>query len=262
MLCLVAAGLAYYAMTRAATSAPVPPLPARSERAFVPPPARVDAGIQPIPTAPSSNRAPGTAPNAANRTLPSKAPAANREQPAAGRQPGQGRGPRGDRPRDPALHAKFTLMRVFRNIGRLEDEGRSPLTPVQAKAILAIMTPLRAQEKLTATQAADVLAKLEAQLTTAQRDAIAQMRGRRPGGGAGGPRPEGPPPAPNDTERAVRPGGAGGPGGESHGNRPGQSGAAMAEMNPFNPPEEHPMSARMAERWQAIFDALGEKVQQ
>ncbi|HEX2948798.1 MAG TPA: hypothetical protein VHV83_04415 [Armatimonadota bacterium] len=84
----------------------------------------------------------------------------------------------------------FALVRLFTGIGRLEEDGQHACTPAQAKAILALMTPLRSQATLTPQQALRIQTKLEAILTSAQKDAIANAR--RAGGPQGfGGRPQG-----------------------------------------------------------------------
>ncbi|MHB9133024.1 MAG: hypothetical protein ACYDBB_18305 [Armatimonadota bacterium] len=173
------------------------------------------------------------------------------------------------------FQAKFSLMRLFSGIGRLEEEGKTPLTPAQAKAILAIMTPLRTQKTLTAAQAEETLKKLQAELTAEQRDAIDQMRRDRPAR-RGGERPQGGPP-PNGMVEGKSPegpgprpnGGMGSPDGSPPGGRdgsrqpdagrPGMSPEEMKNMNPFNPSGDNPMAERMAQRQQATFDALEAK---
>jgi hypothetical protein len=145
--------------------------------------------------------------------------------------------------------AVFSLVRRVMGIARLEEEGQQPLTPQQAKSILALLKPLRTQATLTGAQATRVLNDLNALLTSAQREELDSAGERRPQGDrpVGGPqnmegrRPSGPP-----SER--RPGGMRGPG--------------MMEGNPFNPPADNPMAARMAERWQALYAALEAKAKE
>jgi hypothetical protein len=180
-------------------------------------------------------------------------------------------------------------MHLFRGIGRLGDDGDNPLTPAQAKAILAILTPLRTQKTLTSTEAEGVTKRLEAELTPAQLTAV-QSRSMR-GGGPGGPGGPGGAPAggaprqrgifpsngaggagaqPGAAGGASRqrggfsPNGAGGPGG-----RPGAAGGPPRFVIPenYNPfytknTDDNPMAARMAERMQDAFDALKEKAAQ
>jgi len=167
------------------------------------------------------------------------------------------------------LRPKTELMRLFQGVGRL-DELKAPLTPAQAKAILVVINPLRKQAILSADQAAKVLPELQAQLTKAQQDAIAQApRNRMRRGGAGRPggnQPGGPnaagnnggePPRAPGTDgppRRRRGDGEGGPGG----GEPGGFFAQMETMNPFNTSGETPM----ADRYKAIFDALEAKAHQ
>lgn len=176
------------------------------------------------------------------------------------------------------MRAKMELPRLFRNLGRLE-ELKEPLTPAQAKAILAIMTPLRTQKTLTNDEAKKVLERLQAQLTPAQKDALAQSRERRGRGGDGGRRdpggntagPNAGAPAPGGS-RAGR-GGDGAPGGGAPrrsgpdgtnprgpgGGDPAEFAKRMETMNPFYMDGDNPMAQRMAERYQAIFDMLEAK---
>jgi len=183
--------------------------------------------------------------------------------------------PGGDRPRD----ARFTLMRTFHNIARLDEDGKAPLSSAQAKAILAVMTPLRSQATLTADEAAKAQTKLDAVLTTAQRDAIAAMPrfggggrgGQQGGGGRGGPGGAGnggTTPTPGlFTPRSSQHGEQAPAGGEqpapAGGRPPGQGrmfgGGMPANFNPFNPPKDSPMAERMNARLQTTFDALQAK---
>jgi len=237
---------------------------------------------------PANNSSGGTTP----RTVtPSKPNAVGEEPPS--RPPFAERGQGG--PRDSAfakLRGKFELMGLFRGLGRLDDL-KAPLTEKQAKAILAIMNPLRKQATLSPEEADKALAKLKAELTKAQLDALAQaarermMRGG-PGGGPGGRQRDGAPPnaagngggmppsggdsAPGSGDMPRRRGdggpggggpgggapGGGGPGGGPGGRGGGGFGAQMETMNPFHPGDD-PMSQRMAERINAVFDELEAK---
>jgi translation initiation factor IF-2 len=214
-------------------------------------------------TSPRAGTTPAPAANTGAANPPGGAPFA-----------GGGRG----QPRDPAafekLRGKMELGRLFRNVGQLE-ELKAPVTAKQAKAILDIMNPLRKQASLSPEEADKALAKLKAQLTKDQLDAIAQAASERmsrrggeggapgPGGGArrggwdGAPRPGGGAPgdgAPGGAPGDGAPGGA--PGGRGMGG--GGFGAQMETMNPFNP-GENPMAQRMAERYNAVFEALEAK---
>ncbi len=191
------------------------------------------------------------------------------------------------------MRAKFELMRLFRRVTRLAEDDNTPLSASQARAILAIMTPLRTQKTLTSDQAASVSKQLEAQLTPEQRAGMEQMSNRRGGGGPGGSGGTGAPNGAqaqggrNDRQNGTpaqgdRPGGqngtqaqgdrgawGGGPGGgapggtsggdSQNGGRPRITPEEMAKMNPFNPSGDNPMASRMAERTNAAFDTLEAK---
>ena len=95
----------------------------------------------------------------------------------------------------------FQLARLAGNIERLRDEGKAALAPSQAKAVLAILQPLRARESLDETAAREALKKLQHVLTDEQRAAINSMpppeHQFRQGGPPPGPPRSGPPPGPN-----------------------------------------------------------------
>ena len=169
--------------------------------------------------------------------------------------------------------AAFSLMRLFHGIGRLEEDDKTALTPAQAKAMLAIVTPLRKQPTLTPEQATRTRKQLEAQLTAAQQDAIAQAAPGRQGGrgGAGVAGANGPPrhegaaegqpgaaPGRDGQGGGWRPGA--GPGGAGPGRRgAGMFAGGMDNFNPFYTSGDNPMAGRMAQRMQATFDALAAK---
>lgn len=227
----------------------------------------------PAPTSPEATKSPASATVSPTGQAPRHFSAMG--QPGAQGGPGQGR----HRP------PSFALMRMFRGIGRLEEDGKTPLTPQQAKAILAVMTPLRTKATLTPEEAEKARTQLDAQLTQAQRDAIAQaaqnrggwgggQRGGFGGGQAGGPggqagAPGGAPSSvPGPWQGRVGGGQTGGPGGQAGapGGAPGGPGGGRGmgapmdpNMNPFNPSGNNPMAGRMAERNKAIFDALEAK---
>lgn len=113
-------------------------------------------------------------------------------------------------------------MRVTRQISGLNGDKKHALTAAQAKKVLAILKPLRAKTKLTATEAKAIRAKLNAVFNNAQLDAMANSRG---GFGRGGQRPVGGQGGPGGPGR----GGPGGPGGQ----RPDFNSAAMKDFNPF-----------------------------
>ncbi len=201
--------------------------------------------------------------------------------------PGQSpRGPGGAGGRGEHRMGAFALMRLFRGIGRMEEDGKTPLTPQQAKAILALMTPLRSKEKLTPEEAEKVRTQLDAQLTQAQHDSLKQAEQNRGGwgggqrGGPGGAGPGGQQGGPGGSGQGRggeggRSGGQGGPGGwQGRGGGQGAPGGAGApggpggrgpmremdpNMNPFNPPANNPMASRMTGRLKEVFDALEAK---
>lgn|GEM_PF-2437875 len=212
------------------------------------------------------------APNAVGEEPPSRPPFAER-----------GRGGPRDMPGFEKLRGKMELSGLFNSIGQL-DELKTPLTEKQAKAILAVMNPLRKQATLSPEEADKALAKLKAELTKEQLDAIAKAReqmmrggmGGRPGGGQRGGAPPnaaengGRPPrnadgAPGADDTPRRRGGGergtgsvgGGAGGRGGGN-PGDILARMETMNPFNPGDDE-RSQRRAERINTVFTALEAK---
>jgi len=164
-----------------------------------------------------------------------------------------------------SFRATFGLLRTFQGLGTLE-EGEAPLTTAQAKSILALMEPLRVQKSLAPQEVTSTLEKLEALLTPAQREALEEIRHRRPGGGgrtsaAGGPGE----PGPNEV-RPQRPAGSAPPfGGTGSRQRPTggwefrRPGMDMENMNPFNLDSDNPMAQRMSERIEAVFDTLKAK---
>ena len=198
--------------------------------------------------------------------------------------PGAPGGDGGERRMRP-MQGTFALVRGFFGIGRLEREGKTPLTPAQAKAILAVMTPLRTQPTLTPEQAEKVLAQIKAQLTKDQLTAMeTPRRWARPGGvgGPGGAGGQGGAGSMNNPGGMNRPDGqhrpdrtAGMNGGQPpamrEGDRPrghwsppgggGQPGAPpvrIVNFNPFNTKSDNPMN----ERTVAIFTALEAKAKQ
>ena len=130
----------------------------------------------------------------------------------------------------------FQLMRLVGNIGRLEKENKNPLTQAQAKAILAILQPLRKQASLDETAAKDVIKALQAILTDKQRTSISALppkRQFRRGSPSQGPPPSGPPPNPNQ--------------------RP------MGGFNPLNPPTGGPMGQSGVTEVDKLLDVLKKK---
>ncbi|MGC8861993.1 MAG: hypothetical protein ACP5R5_04360 [Armatimonadota bacterium] len=130
----------------------------------------------------------------------------------------------------------FQLSRLAGNIGRLDKETKFSLEPDQARAILAVLTPLRKQTTLDQDQARSAIKELQKILTDDQRSAISSMapehRFRREGGG---------------------------PGGSPPGPRPSFDLKAMENFNPFNPPKDSPMYERSKKRWDDLFAALEKK---
>lgn len=138
----------------------------------------------------------------------------------------------------------FMLSRMAANIGRL-SESKAPLTPKQAKAVLAVLQPLRKKTSLTQDEAKDSTKKLKAVLTEKQLTAIGKMKPEHRFGGPGG---------------QGRPGGQGGQGRMPQ-MQPGQGRprfdmSAMKNFNPFNPPKGTPMAERGAKRMNDLFDDL------
>ncbi|MHB0939024.1 MAG: hypothetical protein ACYDCO_24715 [Armatimonadota bacterium] len=244
-------------------------MPEVTPSAIVPP----NTTALPPKTTPKSEKNPASPPIAA-----SPAPAGTSAKPNPATAKPANKPPSGDRPRNAAfeqMRAKMELPRLFRSLGRLE-ELKAPLTPAQAKTILAIMTPLRAQKTLTNDQAEKALEQLQAQLTKAQKDALAQARERRGRGGDGGQRGPGrenagpnagrPAPGPWAGRDGGGAPGGGNPSGPGGGNPRGPGGGDPAEfakrmetMNPFYAESDNPMTQRMAERNQEIFDMLKAK---
>ncbi|MCE5197950.1 MAG: hypothetical protein ABFD54_06720 [Armatimonadota bacterium] len=166
-------------------------------------------------------------------------------QPTAGGPMG---GPMGSPMGDPGQFAElqkshqyaFQLMKLVGNIGRLESDGKSGLTPQQAKAVLAVLQPLRKRESLDETSAKEAMKALQAVLTDKQRSAISALppehkfhRGSTPPGPPPTGTPSGPPPA-------------GGP-------------KAMKGFNPLNPPAGGPMGQPAGKGVERLFENLEKK---
>jgi hypothetical protein len=145
----------------------------------------------------------------------------------------------------------FQFSRLVGNVGKLDGETDTPLTKDQAKQILAQLEPLRTVASMTQDEAKDNIKKLQAILTSEQRDNIAKMKvpTRRlngPGGsggqGGGGQTGAG----------AGATGAAGGQGGNS------QRGGGFkmeANFNPFNTTGNE----RAAKRYEKLFSALQDR---
>jgi hypothetical protein len=130
----------------------------------------------------------------------------------------------------------FQLSRLASNIGRLDKETKSPVTPDQAKAILAVLTPLRKQESMDQEGAKAAIRSLQKVLTDDQRNAISTM-------------------APEHRFRSA----GGSSGGRPSGERPHFDMKAMENFNPFNPPKDSPMYERSKKRMDDLFAALEKK---
>ena len=130
----------------------------------------------------------------------------------------------------------FQLSRLVGNIGRLEEDSKTPLTSKQAKAVLAVLTPLRKQPTMDQDQAKAAIRDLQKVLTDDQRSAISTMAPEhrfRSGGGQSGQRPSG--------------------------QRPRFDLKAMENFNPFNPPKDSPTYERTKKRMDDLFAALEKK---
>lgn len=155
----------------------------------------------------------------------------------------------------------FQLTGMVGGIGRLEAGTKAPLTPAQAKSILAVINPLKAQDTLTQDQAKEALRSIKEVLTEKQLNEIAATqqqrsfgRGNGGAGGTGGAPGGGGPGA----------GGAGGgPGagrqGGGRGNRPAFDPVAMKNFNPFNQKAGAPTMGRGGNRMQQTLDAIEAK---
>jgi len=159
-------------------------------------------------------------------------------------------------------------------LAECERSKNTELKPAQAKSILAVLTPLRKQPKLTQDQAKGAIQKLQKvfdakQLAAVDRSVQASQQrrggfggpggGGPGGGGPGGPGGAGRPPGgggpggPGGPGGAGRPPGGGGPGG---GGPPAFDPAAMKDFNPFNPDKKSPMYDRQKERNDKLFEFL------
>lgn len=147
------------------------------------------------------------------------------------------------------------------NIGRLEQDGKQPLSGDQAKQLLAILQPLRAKDKLTQDEAKDTFFAVQKVLTMEQRTAIDALPVLRRGGGRpGGPGVGGFGGAPGAGGSAGMGGGrpGAGPGGAGGGQRRQFDPEAMKDFNPFNP--ANPMGGqRSAGRMAKFFTDLEAK---
>ncbi len=187
----------------------------------------------------------------------------------------------------------FGLMNTFLALAAIERGGKSTLTPVQAKQVLSIMTPLKAQPKLTEAEAGKTLARLNKILTADQLKAMSAFKspGRNgqkpdqrqhagPPPGATGQRPPqgAPPPGQDGMRRQGPPPGSpprvagqkppqGAPPSGSPPRVPGQQQGPQfdpAAMNDFNPfytgaPTGGGAGPAMGKRMERFFDALKKK---
>ncbi|GEM_PF-569151 len=169
------------------------------------------------------------------------------------------------------FEGKMQLMRTASLIGLLERDEKHALTPAQAKLVLKILTPLRSKPKLSNEEAAAVADRLNKVLTSAQHEALAEMRagsrtGQRPDGqrqvppsGMVGQRPpQGTPPPGQDGVR--REGSPSGTSGERRVVR-NSSAEQMKDYNPFyteGSPDSEMLRTR-ARHMEAFFAALEKK---
>jgi len=139
----------------------------------------------------------------------------------------------------------FQLSRFAGNIGRLETEPTTTrLTQQQAKQVLAVLQPLRAQTTLTQDQAKDALRGLKAALTQTQLTQIGAMKS---------------PPSAMGRQGGQDSGQSRGQAGGQQGTRPRSqfNPATMKDFNPFNPPKDSPMArGKQADRVKALFADL------
>jgi hypothetical protein len=158
----------------------------------------------------------------------------------------------GGRRNDP----KFRLSGLMRGIGELEKGKKAALTKDQAKKVVAAVKPWQSKPKMSESEAKSLYMKLNAVLTTRQKNELDKMsaQNRRFGGGGdrggsgGGSRMGGGPGG----------GGPGGPGGSP------PSAAQMQQMrqrmqklqgffktyNPFYPPTKYKELSNMPDRMQ------------
>lgn len=148
----------------------------------------------------------------------------------------------------------FMLMKLARNLARMEKEQQTPLTQAQAKTILQVLTPLRSKTSLSQDEAKATIRQIKPLLTERQLTEIGKMKSaRQPGSGAA-----------SGGQDAGSAGGSAG-GGQGRGGQSGQAGqrprmdpAQMKNFNPFNPPAGSPMAER-GDQWQEMFDLLTAK---
>jgi hypothetical protein len=133
----------------------------------------------------------------------------------------------------------FQVFGLMGGIGRLETEGKQPLSATQAKKVLAAIAPLRKAGMPGEQTVKTALAGVKGALTEAQLTAMQQPP---PGGFGGGPgggnRGSGGPGGAGGGNR-----GPGGPGGGMGGGAGGPGGAGGGQrMNPFDPANTSPFA--------------------
>lgn len=137
--------------------------------------------------------------------------------------------------------AAFKLVRTMLSIGIMEEAGKTPLTPAQAKSVLAVVEPLRDQETLDPQQAESAVQKINEILTDEQKAAIMQPASiRRDFSGNQGNQPR--QREQLEQKRTDR----------TDGERPQRP---NIDANPLNPDSKHPVAGRL----QSVYDALKAK---
>lgn len=162
---------------------------------------------------------------------------------------------------------KRHLERFIMGVGLLEKNGKAKLTSSQAKKIVTLVSPWRSKSSMSESQAKDLDKKLEAVLTSAQKNELKSLRPRRRDGERRG--------SPDGERRGG--GRRGGPDGEWGGRGPGRDGKGpggkapteserkefkqrMEKMqsfyktyNPFYPPTNYQTVKSMPPRMQESF---------
>lgn len=164
---------------------------------------------------------------------------------AASNSGGSGRGAQSTQSREEHKYT-FQLSSMAVNVGRMEREGVAPLTPAQAKSILAVLNPLRTKSTLTQDEAKEAIKGIKQVLTEQQLTEIGKMNARSRQGGRQGQRGGG--------QRSGQQGQRGG----QQGQRPQVDPATMKNFNPFNPPKDSPMQ-RGGDRMKELFESLEKK---
>lgn len=139
-----------------------------------------------------------------------------------------------------AMRSSFELMRTVMEISRLEESKKDSITSSQAKAILAVINPLRSKKTLNETQAKTAASKLNAILTASQKKAISElprMGMRRPEGQKGEQQPSGTPPSGDARPSGPPP---------NMGSRPNM------DMNPLSSSSKSPMAERISKMIKAL----------